>query len=61
MAKVEEKVARWLRTYKLGEVEVEDPAEGRNGIIPWGKCHQETKNRWLADAREILALIKEAG
>ena len=59
MAKVEEKVARWLRTYKLGEVEVEDPAE--DGIVPWDKCHQETKNRWLADAREILSLIKEAG
>jgi len=59
MTEVEEKIARWLRVYKLNEVEVADTTE--DGIVPWDKCSQEIKNRWLADAREILALIKEVG
>ncbi len=47
-----EKIARWLRCYKLEEIE----GIGVDDIISW----QFTKDYWLEDATQILALIKEA-
>jgi len=50
-----EKLARWLRTYKLNEVEVYDQNE--DGIIPWEACSQEIKNYWLNDADQVIAIV----
>jgi len=51
-----EKVARWLRTYKLNEVEVDDPTD--DGIVPWDESSQQTRVYWLRDADKILTLIR---
>jgi len=53
-----EKIARWLREYKLNEVEVDNP-EAEDGIIKWDKASGATKGYWLKDADQILALIAE--
>jgi len=52
-----EKIARWLRVYKLQEVEVDNETE--DGIVPWDKASQETRDFWLKDTKELLALISE--
>ena len=52
-----EKIARWLRVYKLQEVEVDNETE--DGIVPWDKASQETRDFWLKDTKELLTLISE--
>lgn len=52
-----EQIARWLRVYKLGIEEGDDP----NCITPWDECNQETKDRWLEDADDLLAFISPGG
>jgi len=52
-------IARRLRTYKLGEVEVFDPTE--DGILPWDVCGEETKQRWRDDVLWFLGVIDSRG
>ena len=54
-----EQIARWLRTYKLGEVEVNNPTIENDGIAPWDKTTQIIRDFWLTDAKELLAQISE--
>ncbi len=50
-----EQLGRWLRTYKLNEVETDDHLV-EDGITPWDKISQNTRNYWLKDANLILDL-----
>jgi len=53
------KFARWLRTFTLKEVEVENPTIENDGITPWDKARQECRDYWVEEARQILNCIKE--
>jgi hypothetical protein len=52
-----EKFAQWLRLYTLKEVEVDN--EHENGIVPWAKATQDTRDYWLKGATEGIALISQ--
>ena len=54
---MKEEIARYLRTYKLNEVE----ADTEDGIVPWDKCSYSTRMYWLKDAGQILSLIIKRG
>lgn len=51
--KVREGIARWLRTYKLNEIEVA-ALEVEDGIATWERC--DTKEFWLRDADKLFSL-----
>ena len=51
-----EKIARWLRTYKLGEIEVDAPTD--DGIVPWDKASEKTRDYWLKDADRFMKEVE---
>ena len=45
--------------YSLDYMDVHVDNETEDGIVPWDKASQETRDFWLKDTKELLALISE--